>query len=377
MKKSVLKNNENSEKIKNQTQSTDKEKLSLITENNINNENNTHSQKGENIELNNKKSKRVKEKIKNPFKKPWYKRYMPIALVLLAAIISGTVLGDWYFKNSLIDVDYSGYKEEELRDDTLVVLAEALGRSAVTEEESTSWLNLAKEKGLSPLSLSPSQNVVLCELNARLASSYETEGDGLVSTIATQTVHSRIKFDGNAYSFESISKGMLNIANLSVMQKNASTVSFIKGNDIQTDNATWNGNKTNYSLADYKDMAGGLPGQLIPYIISSKTILEEEKIEIKEIEGEEGQKLYTFSTKLDPIKSVINYVKQVKMISGLSGYPAFNDITITFTIDEDWNLVKTEILEHYSVFYIVKASCTGTLTTNYVFNKPVTLPEVK
>ena len=153
------------------------------------------------------------------------------------------------------------------------------------------------------------------------------------------------------------------------------TVSVIKGTKIQPTSAVWNGAKTDYTRDEFKKLAGSLPSSLNPYIISTKTVLNN-NVSYEVSTSEEGKKLYTFTIQLDPIASVINYVKQVKMTSGLSGYPAFDDITITYTIDEDWNLVTTDILEHYVVFYIAKAPCTGTLKTDYKFNIDVKLPEI-
>ena len=116
-------------------------------------------------------------------------------------------------------------------------------------------------------------------------------------------------------------------------------------------------------------MAGGLPSTVHPYIITSKTILDEQSVVVNQISGENGETLYTFTVNLDPINSVALYVRQMKMVSQLGSYPEFSDVQNTFIIDENWNLVQIDVLEHYTQIAMgVKASCEGTLSTLFEIN---------
>ena len=56
----------------------------------------------------------------------------------------------------------------------------------------------------------------------------------------------------------------------------------------------------------------------------------------------------------------INYVKQVKHMSGLSGYPTFKQINVTAVIDSDLRFISLRFDEAYTVMYAgVAANCTG------------------
>ena len=114
---------------------------------------------------------------------------------------------------------------------------------------------------------------------------------------------------------------------------------------------------------EYRDEYGTAPeNPCIPYIISSKTVLAgTEKVE--KIAG--GKYKITFSLTTD--SSVINYVKQVKHMSGLSGYPTFKQINVTAVIDSDLRFISLRFDEAYTVMYAgVAANCTGYV--NLVFS---------
>ena len=53
---------------------------------------------------------------------------------------------------------------------------------------------------------------------------------------------------------------------------------------------------------------------------------------------------------LDPTLSVIRYVKQMKELSGLERYPTFSLVEMTFTLDENLNLISRQVHEQYEVF---------------------------
>ncbi len=318
-------------------------------------------------------SKRVKNG-KKP--KPFYQRMVPMVVLMIVAVISGAILGTWYFDYTQIDIDYGQYKEEELRDDTYAVIGSAIGKSNPSDSEVKNWVEIAKSNGITPAMLTASQNVILAEYNLsdiNRTKTYEAIGTGKVDTIAKQTIFSSKRFDGEAYATESISKGLISLADYAYHKKGSNKVSLIKGTNITATSANWAGKRSDYTKAEYKQLNGVMPYEAGPYIISSQTVLED-NVEYTESVGENGKKLYTFTFMLDPIKSVLNYIYQVKMSSGLNGFPAFDDIQITYTIDEDWNLVQTDILEHYTVVYGIPAPCTATLLTKFTINQPVELP---
>lgn len=300
-----------------------------------------------------------------------------LIFICLLGIATGIFLGSWYSYTMLTaNVDYSLYSEESLREKESYkdIISSVLKISNPTEEQLTNWVTLAKEKNIKPNNLLPSQNFILAEYNATLATSFKAIANGLVETIATQSIYSEKLFNGSAYTFSSISAGLLTIADCAYMEKGSDLVSSHKGNNVTSTSADWTGTVTNYSKADYKELAGNTPDVLNPYIVTSKTLLRDKSEDIT-LENYNGKQVYKFSFQLDPVKSVLNYIKQVRVTSGLSGYPTFDDVTLTVFLDEDWNFVRTEVVENYRIPYGgLQPKCKGTLNTDYSFNVPVTLP---
>ncbi len=296
-------------------------------------------------------------------------------LVCMLGIASGIFLGSWYSYSQITSVvDYSSYTEADLRDSIEDVIKDVLNIDKPTTDQINNWLTLAKQKGIKPTDLLPSQNFILAEYNASKAESYSAIANGMVETIASQTIRSEKYFDGTAYTSSSISKGILTVAELSYMKKDSGTIKTIKGNNVTSTSANWNGAEKTLSNNEYLEQVGLLPNALNPYIVSSKTILANRAEDIVKTTYN-NKEVYKFTFQLDAVTSVLNYIKQVKYTSGLSDYPSFDDITQTVYIDEDWNFVRIEIVENYRVtFSGLKPKCKGTLNTDYTFNQSVTLP---
>lgn len=300
-------------------------------------------------------------------KKSWKKRLFNVLAVLVLGVVSGTMLASWY-KNTLkaSTLDYAQYHVEDYMDNTSNVVALAVQKDNPTDSELKNFVSIAKSKNLTPQNFTASQNYIMAIYKASLATSYEAIGDGLVDTIAKQTVHSERRFDGNEYSVENISCGrILKVANRASIEKGSNMVTAIIGENITNTSASWTGKKTTYKIDDFKDLTGDAPSSLLPYIVSSKTVLND-NAEIKK-ETLDDKTVYVYEMNLHKIYSVLKYQKQVKYQSGLSDSPVFDDIKIKIIIDDEWNLVRTEIVEHYTVVYGIPAKCTGTLTTNYNF----------
>lgn len=296
------------------------------------------------------------------------------ALVAIIGIGTGLFLGSWYSYAFLSNtIDYSGYTEDALLDNLDNTLKKATKLNNLSESDKQNWVSIAKQKGVSPKNLATYENVALAEYNLKNASSYKMYGTGKVETIANQTIYSVKYFDGNTYMFESISKGILTVADAFTMEKGGNTVTKIAGQNVSDTHADWTGTKTTISTTEFKANNGLLPSEVMAYLISSKTT--KTSSEITETTGENNKKLYSFSLTLDPVSSVVNYVKQVKQTSGLSDYPTFDDITLNFTLDEDWNFVTFNLVENYRVPYGgLKPKCKGTLNYTFEINVPITLP---
>lgn len=302
------------------------------------------------------------------------KRILNFALVLIIGIGSGIFLGSWYSSTFGGGVNYD-FNDSELYDNINDAFFKAIGIKNPTDSEKENWVETAKSRGITPQNLTAAENFMLAEYNLGLANSYSAIGTGKVAVMGTsQTIYSAKMFDGNTYTFESISKGILTVADCLVMEKGASTITKIKGENVSSTSASWTGSKSTMTTIECKENNGGTPDKVIPYIISSKTILSGSTISANETNG---KTYYTYTISLDPVKSVINYVKQVKQTSGLNDFPEFNNISITIVLDENWNLCKFNSEENYSVRYgMFNPKCKGTLNLNFTINDPVTLPKV-
>ena len=309
-------------------------------------------------------------------------------------LASGVMLGNW-FKNFLTgqDVDapnYLDYRLDQYEMNSTQVLASILGTTAQSGNNFSELTEKLRQQGKTPKDLTVSQNIAMANLNASLASSYVALGLGSVEVKApvigkgNQAITSCKKFDGAAYTFESISKGMLPVATCAFLKKDSSDVNVYSSKKIDIDaktglcSADWGETSTPYKLAKYVDLNGMEPYRLFPYVISSKTILDEAKVEVQEETYNEKQ-VFAFTINLDPVTSVLRYYKQVMQTSGIDDFPTFESVSVTILLDADWNYVRSEVVESYVVKYPVgrqkiNAPCKGTLNTDYVFNGPVTLP---
>ena len=66
---------------------------------------------------------------------------------------------------------------------------------------------------------------------------------------------------------------------------------------------------------------------------------------------------------LNPKKSIINYIRQMKSISNLYDYPAFNEVKLTFYLDNDLLVKQLDVKES---FYALKEANLGADTANDV-----------
>lgn len=335
-------------------------------------------------ELNKKANKEKKVKPKTS-KKSFKQRMKTLGILTVLGVFTGCGLGVWYFNNAVVPpVNYGQYNASDYQTKAEDVLGELFGISSDYENWRNSSEFLSSDVD-SPSDLTPVQNFLLAEFNALNSDYFHIVGNGRVKVSAfgipiSQTVYSEKNFDGNTYTFESISEGTKDIGKCSVMEKPTSLnpnpeVMLFSSSDVYTsegasitDNAVW-GNYETYTQDAYIDLAGGLPNGIQTYIISDKTITSTNDSSV--ITYDEATGYYTFTIELDPITSVLNYVRQVQQTSGLGSAPTFESVKQTITIDGEWNLISISIEERYSVLYGgISAGCSGTLTSYYYLNQP-------
>ena len=308
----------------------------------------------------------------------WKKRLMNFGLLTLCGVVTGVGLGSWYYKNVLSsNVDWDVYLQElpayeQKVVDTQNSAFEKILGSGFSEEDKEHFIETATTKGLTPSDFSMAENYQLANYNFTNSEKYLVQGTGQVKTIATQSIYNEKLFDGETYQFISISAGIMSIAEIAQMNKNMTSVTTVKGNDIQATSAKWTGTKNIYTASEFKNMTGALPNTSQNYLICEDTILNNSTGQITVIENEDGSKFYQFEMQLNIVYSVLNYIKQMKYTSALSAYPEFESIKQLVTIDENWNFVSIDCIEEYSIVaFGMRNNCTGTLLNYFYFNKDV------
>ncbi len=340
------------------------------------------------------KKQKVKEKEKKE-RQPLTKRSLASLCVLLVlGIATGSVVGVWFKKNllgtSLPPPDYASMSEAELRDDAYDIAVTQGYTSKVPFKEKNSIINafIAAEYNL-----------------GNFATSYYTYANGIVDTIAQQEIYTEKMYDGTTYYGSSISAGIISVGELALYNKSTpDQVTVIVGEKISKkstgnkincslDNCGYNGQSKyiynvsypkakakTQTLDEYKAIMGIGPDTIIPYIVSSKTVINDPSQTFKKVTDKDGAVCYNFQLVLDPQTSVKNYVNQMSHMSGLNDLPAFTSVVVNVSltmVDGRIHFKTIDIDEHYSIKYgILTPQCNGRTHQEFIINKPVTLPEV-
>ncbi len=283
-----------------------------------------------------------------------FNRRSIIALIIisLVGVISGVFIGGFFIGPQV--PDYSQYDEASLRDD-----AKALSDKAQNK---------------SPSLYKPYEIFEIAEYRLFSHGSVRVSSSGGVDTIASQKIAGIKAFEDGVYFKENISKGIKNVGERTYYDLGKEITKYSASNINDEMIATYKpSQKIDYN--EYLEINGVPMTSFVAYIVSSKTVLNiNDKYEIITLDN--GQTGYKFSLQLDPVFSVINYVKQIKNLSQLPNYPAFNDVTLTVVVDEQFRFISIETLEHYTVNYMgVNAKCTGTLVENFEYGLSDVIPE--
>lgn len=174
------------------------------------------------------------------------------------------------------------------------------------------------------------------------------------AAIVTQSIRGCSIREGDKYLEESLSKSNMVGVATRMYQRADNVVELHEGEPVDATTATWGSEHYEYSLEEFKETFGKTPSTALIYIISKKTVLTDtDKVE-KTSDG------YTISMSLNPKKAVINYVKQMKSISNLADYPAFDKVDLTFKIDNDLLIKQMDVQESY---YALKEANLGADTS--------------
>lgn len=265
------------------------------------------------------------------------------ALVGIVAVLFGYFAGNFYYANVLSKVDYSQFTEQNLRDNAEQVYNNIKGKvgsaSAVEIFVASEYLLGQQEK-----------YTAMCVGSVKPGSFNE------------QTVRGVKSKNGNIIESSNISRGLMKVAEKYVydMETQIADVYHVEGSAITAvDKANFGTTPT--SVLNYdefrKEMGTAPENPLVPYIVSSKTYIEGSD-SVKDI----GLGRYQIQFSLKPDSSVINYIQQVKHMSGFSDFPTFKSITVTAVVDSNLRFLSIRYDELYSVLYqVVLVDCLGYL----------------
>lgn len=324
-----------------------------------------------------------KKKEKKPYEHTtWSHKMRVLGVLLVVGIFTGSGLGVWYF-NSQLRTNFNPFDFKA--EDYIQSVSETFQANNInaTEADKLNWIGIAQANGLTPADVTPADNFILAAHNLSFASSYIVDGSGFVNATAfgvpaKQSIQSRKKYNGSYYTFESISPSnfkKLGLPDIVLCDKydGSNMLSLYTSSDLTPEYGDWSLSEK-MSVENYELQNGSLPNELTPYIISAKTVSSETNTK-ESIEYNEADGTYTFTMSLDKQTSVINYSKQVRRTGGLSGYPEFEYVNFTVTIDENWNLKSFTIQEKYYALKMgAKANCNGVLNYTVTINNDVQMP---
>lgn len=219
-------------------------------------------------------------------------------------------------------------------------------------EVSKAKLDKARASG-TPLeiALKPSEMVNLAFANYKELPSAKAIGLGAaVSMGVKQEIQSIQIKDGSRYFEESNSLGLVNLYDR--MYQEGDTTTCYWGESLNYSQNT----AKEYTNEEYAEFMGRKVSDPLIYVVSAKTaITKEEKVRSDRGPSKITKQDYGYlvDLELNPKTSVVNYVKQMQNISGLTGYPTFYHCHLTFRFDE--NLMPIEYTS-YEKYNATKAS---------------------
>ena len=278
--------------------------------------------------------------------------FITYALVGIIAVFFGYFSGNFYVANVLNKVDYSAFSESSLRDDGASVYSQIITSGRTPDRCSAVELFVAGEYLLGQ------QNAYRAEVKG------EVQPKG-ISIARTQSVWGYKSKNGSVFEVENVSKGMQSVAEYSIYNADSGLAEIYATSKITNTSAEYPSTPTSVmTYEEYRKEYGVSPeSPCVPYIVSSKTVVSG-----TESVTSRGDGTYQISFALATDSSVINYIKQVKHMSGLKDYPTFRSIIVTAIIDSDLRLSYIRYDESYTVVYFgVMATCVAWLENTITY----------
>lgn len=198
---------------------------------------------------------------------------------------------------------------------------------------------------------------------------YHSENNGLVDTIANQTVVGSKDYYKGLLITQSIStSAFVNVAE----QKFFGDGKVVVRGPASGKN-DWNGIHTQwsddepiavYDEAQYEEAYGLWASEFSDYVMNEETVIDVSELNVL------GDGLYSQTFTLDPASATYYYKHQMMTMGGLGDYPLFSSVVITFTFDDTWAVQRADITEEYEVYaYFMTVGCTATSSIVYSYDE--------
>lgn len=285
-------------------------------------------------------------------------------LVGIVAVFFGYFAGNFYVANYMNKVDYSAFSEAGLMADAKQVYLDFIkstknpyGYKDSEGQFRASDIFLATE-------------YVMGTLDYYRA---DIEGQIQPSIGSAQKVWGYKTKNQNIYSYENLSVGMLSVGEKVVYDSTKQQAEVYPTTKLSLDNVQYKDTPNVLSLEEYRQEYGTNPTvPFDPYIINrAKTVLPG-----TEVVSQQSNNLYQLDFFLTTDSSVINYIKQVKHMSGLKDYPTFKSVHVTAVVEynpsdvgKELKFVSIKFDESYTVIYVgVVANCSGYVMNTFSYN---------
>lgn len=198
---------------------------------------------------------------------------------------------------------------------------------------------------------------------------YHTENNGLVDTIANQTVVGSKDYYKGLMITQSIStSAFVNVAEQKFFGDGKVVVRGPEGGKSSWDgiNTKWSDDEpiAVYDEQQYEDTYGLWATEFSDYVMNAETILEVSELNVL------GDGLYSQTFTLDPGTSTYYYKHQMMTMGGLGDYPLFSSVVITFTFDDTWAVQRVDIAEEYEVYaFFMTVGCKATSSIVYSYDE--------
>lgn len=178
-----------------------------------------------------------------------------------------------------------------------------------------------------------------------------------------QTIRSATIRDGDQYFEENMASSSFVKAANRFYQDSDESVKWYKGDYVNITTGKYSEKSIkNYTLDEYENAWGRTLNDPCIYNVNNQCYLDGTKTK-----NDDGT--YTIVLNLEPILSVIRYVKQMQLTGGLSTPPIFHEVKLTFVLDENVNIVSFTTYEVYDVHKVIDAkNSKGTLTQTFYYS---------